>query len=182
MIAAARVVAVAARSVHSLAKDPLPRILLLAGQGVAGDCHRGANVQHRSRVARDPGQPNLRQVHLIHTELFDELRTKGFAVSAGQLGENITTGGIDLLALPAGSRLRLGSEALIEITGLRNPCPQIDEFQPGLRAALIEPRADGGLVRKAGVMAVVLSSGGVGPGDGIEVSLPPPPHRRLEPV
>jgi MOSC domain-containing protein YiiM len=182
MIAAGSVVAVAARSFHSLAKDRLPRILVLAGQGVAGDCHRGTTVQHRSRLARDPSQPNLRQVHLIQSELFEELHGKGFAVAAGQLGENITTRSIDLLALPTGTRLRLGTEALIEITGLRNPCPQIDAFQGGLQAALIERRADGAMIRKAGVMAVVLSSGAIGPGDRIQVSLPPQPHRRLEPV
>ncbi|HEX2204708.1 MAG TPA: MOSC domain-containing protein [Longimicrobium sp.] len=142
----------------------------------------GATVKHRSRVARDPTQPNLRQVHLIHAELHDELRAAGFEVAAGELGENVTTRGVDLLSLPVGSRLRLGGEAVVEVTGLRNPCAQIDRFQPGLLAAVLDRDAEGRLVRKAGVMAVVLAGGEVKAGDAVRVELPPEPHRPLEVV
>jgi MOSC domain-containing protein YiiM len=149
---------------------------------VEGDTHAGETVQHRSRVARDPSQPNLRQVHLIHSELHDELREDGFQVAPGQMGENVTTRGVDLLALPVGSRLLLGDGALIEITGLRNPCKQLEGIQPGLMAATLDRDENGGLVRKAGVMAVVLEGGEVRPGDAIAVELPAAPHRALESV
>jgi MOSC domain-containing protein YiiM len=150
--------------------------------GVAGDAHMGETVKHRSRVRRDPAQPNLRQVHLIHAELFCELRAKGFAVEPGELGENITTSGIDLLALPTGARLHLGPSAVVEITGLRNPCIQIDNFQKGLMAATLDKDADGNLVRKAGIMGIVIAEGDVRPGDAIRVELPAMPHRPLLPV
>ena len=176
------VVAVSLRAGHHFSKTPSLDIRLLTGLGVAGDGHMGATVKHRSRVRKDPTQPNLRQVHLIHAELFDELRTKGFAVKPGELGENITTSGIDLLALPAGTRLRLGESAVVEITGLRNPCIQIDHFQHGLMAATLDHDADGNPVRKAGIMSVVIKDGGVRPGDTIAVELPSAPHRRLQPV
>jgi MOSC domain-containing protein YiiM len=156
--------------------------LLLAGLGVEGDAHMGVTVKHRSRVARDPSQPNLRQVHLIHAELHDELRARGFTVRAGEMGENITTRGIDLLRLPVGTRLHLGAGAVVEITGLRNPCTQLDRIQPGLMAAVLDRDAQGNLVRKAGVMGVVLSGGEVQPTDPIRVELPSEPHRPLEPV
>jgi MOSC domain-containing protein YiiM len=149
---------------------------------VEGDAHLGETVKHRSRVARDPSQPNLRQVHLIHAELHDELRAAGFAVSAGQMGENVTTRGIDLLGLPTGTRLRLGKTAVVEVTGLRNPCIQLDRFQSGLMAAVLGRDEHGALIRKAGVMAIVLVDGEVRPGDPIIVELPPAPHRSLEPV
>jgi MOSC domain-containing protein YiiM len=139
-------------------------------------------VKHRSRVARDPSQPNLRQVHLIHAELHDELRAAGFDVVAGQMGENITTAGVDLLGLPTGTRLRLGDEAVVEVTGLRNPCAQLDGIQPGLMAATLDRDERGRLIRKAGVMGVVLAGGEVRAGDEIRVELPPQPHRPLEPV
>ncbi|MDA7417510.1 MOSC domain-containing protein [Xenophilus arseniciresistens] len=179
---APRVLAVHASDVHGFSKFAEPAIRLLEGWGVAGDTHAGRTVQHRSRVARNPDAPNLRQVHLMHAELFDELVHAGFAVFPGDLGENITTRGIDLLALPAGTRLRLGAEAEVEITGLRNPCVQIDRFQKGLMAATLARDADGGLVRKAGVMAVVTRGGLVQAGDAITVLLPLPPHHALEPV
>ena len=137
------VIALARDAAHRFSKQPCQRLTLLAGLGVEGDAHAGRTVQHLSRIARDPGQPNLRQVHLIHAELFDELATKGFAVAPGQLGENITTRGIDLLGLSAGTRLRLGAEAVIEITGLRNPCVQIDSLAKGLMAATLDKAADG---------------------------------------
>ena len=164
---------------HAFSKPPASSIRLVAGLGVAGDAHAGTTVQHRSRVARDPTQPNLRQVHLVHAELFDELAAAGFVVAPGELGENVTTRGIDLLALPAGARLRLGATALVEVTGLRNPCQQINNFQTGLMQAVLGRDADGGLVRKTGVMAIVLAGGEVRAGDPIAVELPSPPHRRL---
>ena len=157
----------------------MPRV---AGLGVLGDAHAGERVKHRSRVARDPSQPNLRQVHLIHAELHDELRLRGFALAPGQMGENVTTRGIDLLALPTGTRLRLGAEALVEITGLRNPCAQLDGIQPGLMKAVLDRDADGNLVRKAGVMGIVLAGGEVRTGEAIAVELPDGPRRRLAPV
>jgi MOSC domain-containing protein YiiM len=142
----------------------------------------GETVKHRSRVRKDPMQPNLRQVHLLHIELFEELRAKGFAVKPADLGENITTEGIDLLALPAGTRLHLGASAVVEVTGLRNPCIQLDHFQQGLMAATVDKDADGNLIRKAGIMSIVITDGEVRPGDAIRVELPDMPHRPLLPV
>src|SRR3954454_23286475 len=176
------VLAVSRSATHSLSKGGQLAIRLIAGLGVADDAHAGVTVQHRSRVARDPSQPNLRQVHLIHTELHGELRQRGFNVAAGQMGENVTTQGIDLLGLPTGARLQLGSEAVVEITGLRNPCRQLEKIQPGLMAAVLDRDEQGALVRKAGVMAIVLVGGMVRPGDLIAVELPPPPHTLLEAV
>jgi MOSC domain-containing protein YiiM len=167
---------------HTMAKPNRTSIRLLAGLGVEGDAHAGTTVKHRSRVARDPSQPNLRQVHLIHAELHDELRAAGFEVGAGAMGENVTTRGIDLLGLPTGARLRLGETAVVEVTGLRNPCGQLNGVQTGLMEATLDRDADGNLVRKAGVMGVVLEGGNVRPGDGIAVELPPEPRRPLEPV
>lgn len=177
-----RVVAVSRSATHSLSKENVAAIRLLTGLGVEGDAHAGATVQHRSRVARDPHQPNLRQVHLIHAELHEELRVSGFDVAPGQMGENLTTQGIDLLSLPAGTRLRLGAEAVVDITGLRNPCTQLDSLQPGLMAAVLERDPQGELIRKAGVMAVVVADGMVRPGDAIAVELPSAPHQPLRPV
>jgi MOSC domain-containing protein YiiM len=176
------VVAVSLRAGHHFSKTPSLGIRLLAGLGVAGDAHMGETVKHRSRVRKDPTQPNLRQVHLIHAELFCELRAKGFVVHPGELGENVTTSGIDLLALPTGARLHLGASAVVEITGLRNPCIQIDKFQQGLRAATLDRDAEGNLIRKAGIMAIVIADGDVRPGDAIRVAMPAAPHRPLQPV
>jgi MOSC domain-containing protein YiiM len=176
------VTAVSASATHTMGKPNQVCIRLLRGLGVEGDAHLGETVKHRSRVARDPSQPNLRQVHLIHAELHDELRGAGFEVSPGQMGENVTTQGVDLLGLPVGACLRLGDSALVEITGLRNPCKQLEEIQPGLMGATLGRDERDELVRKAGVMAVVLEGGDVRPGDPIEVGLPAPPHRELEPV
>ncbi len=167
---------------HTLVKPTQDTIRLLAGLGVEGDAHLGRKVRHRSRLRRDPEQPNRRQVHLIHGELHDELRAAGFAVEPGQMGENVTTRGIDLLALPAGTRLRLGDRAVVEVTGTRNPCQQLDRIQPGLMQATLERDEDGNLVRKAGVMGIVVEGGEVRPGDAIAVQLPSPPHRALEPA
>jgi MOSC domain-containing protein YiiM len=167
---------------HTMRKPNQESIQLLGGLGVAGDAHQGETVKHRSRVVRDPTQPNLRQVHLIHAELHDELHDAGFAVSAGEMGENITTRGVDLLGLPVGTRLLLGDRATVEVTGLRNPCAQLDGIAPGLMAATLDRDEAGNLVRKAGIMGIVVSGGEVRPGDAIRVELPPAPHRPLGPV
>jgi MOSC domain-containing protein YiiM len=167
---------------HRFSKPVQPWVGLVAGLGVAGDAHLGRTVQHLSRVARDPTAPNLRQVHLIHAELFEELARHGHRVGPGDMGENVTTHGVDLLGLPTGTRLHLGPVAVVEVTGLRNPCRQLDGFQPGLMKAVLDRDAEGGLVRKAGVMAVVLTGGRVAAGDAVVVELPVGPHRPLEPV
>jgi MOSC domain-containing protein YiiM len=177
-----RVESVSASPKHTLRKPVHPSIRLVEGFGVEGDAHAGATVKHRSRVRRDPAKPNLRQVHLIHAELHDELGQRGFSVAAGEMGENVTTRGVDLLALPTGTRLRLGDEAVVEITGLRNPCLQLETLQTGLMAAVLDRDVDGNLVRKAGVMAVVVAGGEVRAGDPIDIELPAPPHQRLVPV
>ena len=167
---------------HTMRKPNQLMIRLVAGRGVEGDGHSGETIQHRSRLARSPHAPNLRQVHLIHAELHDELREQGFQLAPGEMGENVTTRGIDLLSLPAGTRLRLGDVAVVEVTGLRNPCKQLDRIRPGLMAATLARSASGQLVRKAGVMSIVLVGGDVRPGDPIHMQLPQPPHRSLEPV
>lgn len=165
-----------------MSKPVLDQIQLVAGRGVAGDAHFGELVQHRSRVRRNPDQPNLRQVHLIHAELLDELVAAGFPVGPGLLGENITTRGIDLLGLATGSRLELAGGPVLEVTGLRNPCHQLDDLLPGLLPAVLDRAPGGGLIRKAGVMAVVLTGGLVGSGDAITVQEPPEPKKALKPV
>ncbi len=179
---AAVVTAVSRSQRHRFSKDNAAQIRLVAGLGVEGDAHSGETVQHRSRKRWTPHLPNLRQVHLLHAELFRELAADGFAVEPGQLGENVTTQGLDLLGLPVGTRLRMGNDAVVELSGLRNPCVQLDRFQDGLMAAVLDRDADGALVRKAGVMSVVVDGGVVRPGDAIEVTLPTPPHRALEKV
>ena len=176
------VTAVSRSATHTMTKPPQDSIRLLEGRGVEGDAHLGETVKHRSRVARDPSTPNLRQVHLLHAELHDELRHGGFELAAGQMGENITTRGVDLLALPTGARLHLGATAVVEVTGLRNPCAQLDGIEPGLMAATLARDERGQLIRKAGVMAIVCAGGEVRPGDPIRVELPAEPHRALEPV
>jgi MOSC domain-containing protein YiiM len=176
------VVAVSRNGRYRFSKPNALFIRLVAGLGVEGDVHAGTTVKHRSRVARDPTAPNLRQVHLIHAELFDELAERGFAIAPGAIGENVTTRGLDLLALPTGTLLRLGTEAVVRVTGLRNPCVQLDRFQPGLMAAVLDRAPDGALIRKAGIMAVVERGGEVRPGDALAVTLPPAPHQVLLPV
>lgn len=176
------VTAVSRSDSHRMVKPNQESIRLLCGLGVEGDAHLGETVKHRSRVRRDPSQPNLRQVHLIHEELHEELRKAGFMVVPGQMGENVTTRGVDLLGLPAGTRLHLGDGAVVEVTGLRNPCVQLNSLQPGLMAATLERDEKGGLVRKTGVMSIVLADGEVRPGDPIRVELPPEPHGPLESV
>jgi MOSC domain-containing protein YiiM len=176
------VVAVSRDAAHRFSKPVAAEVTLVEGHGVAGDAHAGATVQHRSMVAADPTRPNLRQVHLLHAELFAELGEQGFAVAPGQLGENITTTGVDLLSLPRGTRLRLGEQAVVELTGLRNPCVQINGLAKGLMRAVLGRDEDGRVVRKSGVMGVVVSGGPVRAGDGIRVDLPAAPHEALEPV
>ncbi len=178
----AQIVSVSRAAGHGFSKAVRAEIRLLPGLGVEGDAHCGETVKHRSRVKVDPTQANLRQVHLLQCELFEELADGGIAIGPGEMGENVLTRGIDLLTLPTGARLRLGDKALVEITGLRNPCHQIEDFRPGLLTAVLGRDANGGLVRKAGVMAIVLEGGLVRPGDAIGVTLPALPHRALERV
>lgn len=178
----AKVESVFKSNTHTMRKFKQASIMLLAGLGVEGDAHMGVTVKHRSRVAADPTQPNLRQVHLIRAELHDELNARGFAIEAGQMGENMTTRGIDLLSLPKGTKMFLGETAMLEITGLRNPCTQLDGLQDGLMNAVLDRDEAGNLVRKAGIMGVVLADGEVKPGDEIRVELPAEPFERLERV
>ncbi|MDI9831693.1 MULTISPECIES: MOSC domain-containing protein [unclassified Streptomyces] len=176
------VTAVSRNEAYSFTKPNRESVTLLTGLGVDGDVHAGVTVKHRSRVAQDPTQPNLRQVHLIHEELFAELAGAGFRVAPGELGENVTTRGLDLLGLPVGTLLRIGAEAVVEVTGLRNPCLQIDRFQDGLLKQVVSRDEAGRLVRRAGIMGVVAEGGVVRPGDTIEVELPDGPHRPLDRV
>lgn len=177
-----RIVAVSRSGEYTFTKPNQDAVTLVAGLGIEGDVHQGVTVKHRSRILRDPTKPNLRQVHLMHAELHDELKASGFAVAPGQLGENVTTRGVDLLGLPTGTRLRLGPHAVVEVTGLRNPCPQIEAFQEGLLKQVVGRDDDGNVVRKAGIMSVVLVGGEVRPGDEIRVELPAEPHSPLVPV
>jgi MOSC domain-containing protein YiiM len=176
------VTAVHCSPVHSFSKPAQTAIRLVVGLGVEGDAHKGVQVKHRTLVRRNPTAPNLRQVHLIHAELHEELFAAGFSLTPGQIGENVTTRGIDLLALPRGALLHLGNNAVVEVTGLRNPCRQLDHFQAGLTAALLGRDDQGNLIRKAGIMSIVVSSGEVRPGDSIDVELPAPPYRALDRV
>jgi MOSC domain-containing protein YiiM len=176
------VVAVSSDGGHRFSKPVQRSIRLLEGLGVEGDAHLGVTVQHRSRVAKDPSQPNLRQVHLIHEELFDELSAAGYRLAPGAIGENITTRGIDLLGLPRGARLHIGESAIVAVTGLRDPCRQLNDYQAGLMQAVLGRDGEGNLVRKAGIMGVVLAGGDVHAGDPIRVELPPQPHLKLERV
>jgi len=176
------VVAVSAHARHRFSKTPTDQITLIAGHGVDGDAHAGATVKHRSRVRWNKTAPNLRQVHLLHAELFDELAEQGYDVQPGQLGENITTRGLDLLTLPTGTLLTLGATATVEVTGLRNPCVQIDRFQDGLLTKVLLQDEDGRPIRKVGIMGVVVHGGAVTPGDPITLEVPAEPHRALKPV
>lgn len=178
----AKVTAVSIDKSHSFSKSNQESINLLAGIGIEGDAHAGETVKHRSRVAKDPNQPNLRQVHLIHSELHDQLKAQGFDILPGQMGENITTRGIDLLGLPANTRLYIGEKAVIQVTGLRNPCSQLNGFKTGLMAAVLDQDEQGNIIRKAGIMSIVIANGVVKPGDCIYIELPPQPYRSLERV
>ncbi|MDL5203910.1 MOSC domain-containing protein [Streptomyces sp. ALI-76-A] len=176
------VTAVSSNGTYSFTKPNRESITLVAGLGVEGDVHAGATVKHRFRMRRDPTRPNLRQVHLMHEELFEEVAAAGFEVAAGQLGENVTTRGIDLLGLPAGTLLRLGDEAVVEVTGLRNPCAQIDTFQKGLLKEVVGRDAAGRPRLRSGIMGVVVTGGVVRPGDPVRAELPDGPHRPLDVV
>lgn len=175
-----KVIAVSCSSAHAFSKHVQRSINIVKGLGVTGDAHAGTVVQHRSRVKqRERGQANLRQVHIVHSELHDELRAQGFELRPGAIGENILTRDVDLLSLPRGTRLQLGADAEVEVAGLRNPCKQLDDFSAGLMDACLGRDADGELVRKAGVMCVATASGVVAPGDAIRIELPPEPHEPL---
>ena len=177
------VTAVSVSATHTMTKPRAEAIRLLEGLGVEGDAHSGETVKHRSHVRRDPTKPNLRQVHLIHSELHDELAAQGHpGLRPGEMGENVTTAGVDLLGLPVGTKLRLGDEAVVEVTGLRNPCAQLDGVQPGLMKATLDRDEEGNVVMKSGIMGVVLAGGEVRPGDRIGVELPPEPHVRMQKV
>jgi MOSC domain-containing protein YiiM len=167
---------------HDFSKSPVDEIVLVAGEGIVGDAHRGKTVKHRSRVKQNPDQPNLRQIHLIHLELIEALRRSGFRVDPGTMGENITTSGIDVLALPTGTILSIGNDVKVEVTGLRNPCAQLDNYQSGLTAAVLDRNEKGELIRKAGIMGIVVCGGTVRAGDAIQVQYPQGPHRPLLPV
>ena len=175
------VVGVHRRSAHAFSKQPVADIELVSGHGVRDDAHFGVTIQHLSRVAKDPAQPNLRQVHLLQAELLDELTTRGFAIDAGQLGENITTRGVDLLGLSSGSLIHIGDTVVVRVTGLRNPCAQIDAFHAGLLQAVLDRAPDGRLIRRAGIMGVVETGGVVRAGDPLIVS-PCTPHLPLQVV
>ena len=178
-----KVIAVNKSPTHQVTKESFQSIEIITGLGVAGDAHMGKFVKHRSRVAADPTQPNLRQVHLIHTELFDELKEKGFQIEPGMMGENISTQGIDLLSLPRGTQLHIGNDNVcLEITGLRNPCIQLDGIQAGLMKAVLDKDENGKLIRKAGIMSIVISGGIINRGDHISIKLPSQPHYPLEKV
>jgi hypothetical protein len=178
----ARVISVSARDGHGLGKAVCDTITLIAGEGVAGDAHCGVKVKHRSRVAQNPDQPNLRQVHLIGAELLDELAGQGFEVQPGALGENILTRGIDLLALATGARLHIGDGVVIAITGLRNPCHQLNGHSAGLMNALLDKTGDGSLIRKGGVMGIIICGGTLRAGDGIRLEAPTGRYTALQPV
>lgn len=173
------VTAVSISATHTFTKPNMGAIRLLAGLGIEGDAHLGVTVKHRTLVRSDPTRLNNRQVHLMHAELHEELRDAGFAVEAGTIGENITTRGIYLLGLPTGTRLYLGKEAVVEVTGLRNPCRQLDAYASGLTKALLGRDEAGNLIRKAGIMSIVLTGGEVRAGDAIAIELPPLPHQPL---
>ncbi|WEG14635.1 MOSC domain-containing protein [Pullulanibacillus sp. KACC 23026] len=175
------VIAVCLSGKHTFSKNIQEKIRLVEGLGVEGDAHFGSTVKHRSRVAQNPNQPNLRQVHLIHRELFEELEDR-FSIEPGQMGENITTVGINLLDLPTGTKLYIGGTAIVQVTGLRNPCAQIDEFKPGLLKAVLDKDSEGTVIRKAGIMGIILQSGEVKPGDSIIVEWPSKPYKKLERV
>ncbi|MBV7508292.1 MOSC domain-containing protein [Bacillus sp. sid0103] len=175
------VIAVSLSDKHTFSKENQESIKLVKGFGVEGDAHYGSTVIHRSRVAQNPNQPNLRQVHLIHKELFEELKDR-FTINPGQMGENITTVGINLLELPTDTILYIGETAIVKVTGLRNPCAQIDNFKPGLLKAVLDKDSNGNLIRKVGIMAVILQNGEVKPGDTIRGKLPPKPFKKLERV
>lgn len=176
----ATVISVSRSSGHSFRKACEESINLIEGFGVEGDVHAGKKIKHTFLAKEDPDRKNIRQIHLIAAELFTELKGKGFNVDPGQLGENITTEGIDLLSLPTGTLLHIGNGAVIELTALRQPCIQIDEFQQGLLKEVVYKDSGGNIIRKVGVMGVILVSGAVSPNDEIIVETPDKPHHKLD--
>jgi MOSC domain-containing protein YiiM len=176
------VVAVCSSPNHNFSKFVREKIYIISGIGVENDVHSGKKVKHRSRVTQNPNQPNLRQVHLIHVELFEELKQKGFEISCGEIGENITTKNLDLLNLPRNTILEIGATAKIKVTGLRNPCYQLNDLQDGLMNAVLEINNNGELIRKAGIMGIVIKSGEIKAGDLIKIELPNEPFEKLERV
>lgn len=174
------VLSVSLNPVHGFHKQIVEKINLDTGKGVVGDAHYGKKVKHRSRVRQNPDQPNLRQVHLIHAELFEELKEKGFNIKPGDMGENLTTRGISLLDLPKGTILEIGETVRLEVTGLRNPCNQLNDFRAGLMHALLDKGENGTLIRKAGIMSIVLTGGQIIPGDKISVVYPAKPYIHLD--
>ncbi|WP_421850941.1 MOSC domain-containing protein [Marinomonas sp.] len=177
-----KVISLSKDSEHHFSKETCESLIFLKGLGIEGDAHCGVTVKHRSRVKADPTQPNLRQVHLVHSELISELKNSGFNVDAGTIGENVFTEGVDLLSLPRDTLISLGSQVVLKVTGLRNPCAQLDNYQSGLTKAVLDRDEDGSLVRKAGIMAVVDEGGIVKVGDSISLKMPPEPHIALERV
>lgn len=178
-----RILSVSARSGHHFSKTPQRSIRLLAGLGVEGDGHMGERIKHRSRARYNPALPNLRQVHLIDSGYIALMAAKGYAVAPGDIGENLLVAGIDLISMPQDTLLHLGGDgAVVRITGLRNPCIQMDRFMPGLMAASLDRDADGGLIRLTGVMGVVEGGGAVVPGDVVRVEMPEGEHLPLVPV
>ena len=175
----ASVVAVSKDEYHRFSKVPCTQITLIKGVGVRGDTHSGVTVQHLFAVEQDPRQPNLRQVHLLQQEFLDQARDQGYELTPGDLGENILTDDLDLVGLWQDTLLHIGSQAVVRVSGLRNPCAQIDSFRPGLLQVAVRRDLKGDVVRKAGIMGVVTTGGVVHPGDEIEVEWPAQPHRRL---
>lgn len=178
----AKVVSVNSKETPGVGKIPRDEVMLVAGHGVEGDYHAGAHVRHRARARTNPLQPNMRQVHLVHSELFDEMAALGITVTPGAMGENITTRGLALLDLAVGTKLHLGDSAVVEITGLRNPCNQLDAVDERLLSKVIEKLPDGSMMRRAGIMGIVLAGGPVRAGDAIRVEAPAGAARRLQPV
>jgi hypothetical protein len=162
---------------HGFSKLVRESITLIKGHGVDGDAHAGAFVKHRYLARWRPRMANERQVHLINQALFEELFSEGFNVQPGNLGENVTTRGIDLLRLPLGTMLALGPTAAVELRGLRTPCVLVDRFRKGLLKALVrkgeQPRF------RAGVMGVVREGGILFPGNPVKVTISPAPWQAL---
>jgi MOSC domain-containing protein YiiM len=177
-----KVVSLAKDAHHRFSKQSCHSLSFVEGKGIEGDAHFGKTVQHRSRVKADPTQPNLRQVHLVQSEMINNLQESGFNVGPGVIGENVLTAGIDLLTLPEGTLLKLGEEVVLKVTGLRNPCAQLDNYQKGLTKAVLDKDENGRLIRKAGIMATVEAGGVVSVGDVISVQFPPKPHKALDRV
>jgi MOSC domain-containing protein YiiM len=177
-----QVVSVSRSATHRFSKPCLREIVIVTGLGVEGDAHAGVTVKHRYLVRKNPLAPNLSQVHLLQESLFAELKASGLEIGPGDMGENVTTSGLELLTLPLGTRLHLGAQAVVELTGLRTPCLQMDTFRPGLKQACMGRDAEGGVERRAGVMAIALAGGSVRVGDAIRVELPPAPWTKLGPV